>query len=326
MRYTPNGTPVTNFSLAVNNRRRDENGDWVEDTEWFRITAWERQAESVNQYLAKGHVVFVDGRLSTRHYTNSSGEARTSLEVRASNIRFLDSPNGDSTTGGVQTGTEFINPVLVGEAALQKESQEETTEATTVGILLPDGLTFLTRYLRIDNILGRVGNEEYDRVLADCRHDGKFIFQVGFHSPIGMFSVGEAYELGATARIKRVQGNRVEIFRAEIFLNGIDPAEGIDYTSEELEEFEAAWQQEEGNAAARAAWQEEEAEFYAAAARAAWQEEEAEFYAAAAAEATAAWQEEQVEAAWQEEHEFMKNMSPEGLGPNEIDTTSQDYE
>ena len=53
-RYTPNGTAVTNFSLAVNNRRRNENGEWVEDTEWFRITAWERQAESVNQYLSKG--------------------------------------------------------------------------------------------------------------------------------------------------------------------------------------------------------------------------------------------------------------------------------
>ncbi|MGB1748914.1 MAG: single-stranded DNA-binding protein, partial [Dehalococcoidia bacterium] len=65
MRYTSSGTPVTSFSLAVNNSRRDQNGEWTEDTEWFRVTAWERQAESVNQYLSKGRRVFVDGRLST---------------------------------------------------------------------------------------------------------------------------------------------------------------------------------------------------------------------------------------------------------------------
>ena len=121
MRYTENGTAVTNFSLAVNNRRRDENGDWVEDTEWFRVTAWERQAESVNQYLSKGSRVFVDGSFSTSQYTSSSGVSRTALEVRASNVRFLDSPNGDSTTGGVQTEAESIDPVLVGEAATHEE-------------------------------------------------------------------------------------------------------------------------------------------------------------------------------------------------------------
>ena len=99
MRYTPSGTPVTNFRLAVSNSRRDANGEWTEDTEWFTVTAWERQAESVNQYLSKGRRVFVDGRLSTRQYTSSSGEARTSLEVRAFKVVFLDSPSGDATTG-----------------------------------------------------------------------------------------------------------------------------------------------------------------------------------------------------------------------------------
>jgi|TARA_B100002003_G_scaffold237900_1_gene255528 single-strand DNA-binding protein len=106
MRYTPSGTPVTNFRLAVSNNRRDANGEWTEDTEWFTVTAWERQAESVNQYLAKGRRVFVDGRLSTRQYTSNSGEARTSLEVRAFKVVFLDSPSGGSTTEGVPTETQ----------------------------------------------------------------------------------------------------------------------------------------------------------------------------------------------------------------------------
>ncbi len=106
MRYTPSGTPVTSFSLAVNNNRRDQNGEWTEETEWFRVTAWERQAESVNQYLAKGRRVFVDGRLSTRQYTSSSGEARTSLEVRAFKVVFLDSPGGENTEAGAPPGAQ----------------------------------------------------------------------------------------------------------------------------------------------------------------------------------------------------------------------------
>jgi len=97
MRYTSSGTPVTSFSLAVNNSRRDQNGEWTEDTEWFRVTAWERQAESVNQYLSKGRRVFVDGRLSTSQYTTNSGETRTSLEVRAFKVVFLDSSSGESS-------------------------------------------------------------------------------------------------------------------------------------------------------------------------------------------------------------------------------------
>ncbi len=106
MRYTPSGTPVTNFRLAVSNNRRDQNGEWIEDTEWFTVTSWERQAESVNQYLAKGRRVFVDGRLSTRQYTSNSGEARTSLEVRAFRVVFLDSPGGEPSGTDAPPGAQ----------------------------------------------------------------------------------------------------------------------------------------------------------------------------------------------------------------------------
>ena len=128
MQYIPNGTAVTNFSLAVNNRRRDENGEWVEDTEWFRITAWQRQAESVNQYLAKGRRVFVDGRLSTRQYTSNSGEARTSLEVRAFKVVFLDSPSGGSTTEGVSTEAQSDTSQSSGSQEPDKNNSTEDVE------------------------------------------------------------------------------------------------------------------------------------------------------------------------------------------------------
>ena len=124
MRYTPSGTPVTNFRLAVSNNRRDQNGEWTEDTEWFTVTAWERQAESVNQYLAKGRRVFVDGRLSTRQYKSNSGEARTSLEVRAFRVVFLDSPSGESAGAGAQS----YSPVSSGASGSDAPATSNPTE------------------------------------------------------------------------------------------------------------------------------------------------------------------------------------------------------
>ena len=102
-----------------------------------------------------------------------------------------------------------------------EQSTEEATEATPVGILLPDGLTFYTTYVQRDAKI-----EDFDRILANCKQDGKFIFQIAFHAPIGLLKKANAYKLGATTRIKRVQGNRVEVYQ-----NGVDPAAGVDYTS-----------------------------------------------------------------------------------------------
>jgi len=102
-----------------------------------------------------------------------------------------------------------------------EESQEEAVEATQAGILLPDGLTFFTTYVQRDAKV-----EDFDRILANCQLNGKFIFQIGFHAPIGLLKKANAYKLGATTRIKRVQGNRVEVYQ-----NGVDPAAGVDYTS-----------------------------------------------------------------------------------------------
>ena len=128
MRYTPSGTPVTNFRLAVSNNRRDQNGEWTEDTEWFTVTAWERQAESVNQYLAKGRRVFVDGRLSTRQYTSNSGEARTSLEVKAFRVVFLDSPSGESAGDDAPPGAQSYSPDSSGASGSDAPATSNPTE------------------------------------------------------------------------------------------------------------------------------------------------------------------------------------------------------
>ena len=128
MRYTPSGTPVTSFSLAVNNNKRDANGEWTEETEWFRVTAWERIAESVNQYLAKGRRVFVDGRLSTRQYTSNSGEARTSLEVRAYKVVMLDSPGGETAGSGAPPEAQSYSESSTGSSSPQAPAENNPSE------------------------------------------------------------------------------------------------------------------------------------------------------------------------------------------------------
>ena len=101
MRYTPSGAAVTNFSVATNRRYRNNNGETVDETEWFRVNAWNRLAETTNQYLQKGRLVYVEGRLSSRSWTGQDGQARFSNEIFAQEVKFLSgSGEGFSPSGG----------------------------------------------------------------------------------------------------------------------------------------------------------------------------------------------------------------------------------
>lgn len=110
MRYTPDGTPVTNFNMATTRKWGGDNPG--EETIWFRVSVWRRQAETVNQYLSKGRLVLVEGSLTPdkttgrpRIWTNQDGTAGTSYELRADIVRFLGS-RGDSSYGG-DTGSSM---------------------------------------------------------------------------------------------------------------------------------------------------------------------------------------------------------------------------
>ena len=96
MRYTPDGTPVTTFSIATNRRWNNPDGSQGEETTWFRVTAWKRQAETCNQYLKKGRLVLVEGQLKPdpatggpRIWTGNDGTARAQYEVTAGTVRFI---------------------------------------------------------------------------------------------------------------------------------------------------------------------------------------------------------------------------------------------
>lgn len=95
MRYTSSGKAVTNFSVASSRTWTEQDGTRRDETVWFRVSVWGRQAETVNQYLSKGRAVLVEGRIrpdengNPRIWTGQDGQARASYEVVAQTVRFL---------------------------------------------------------------------------------------------------------------------------------------------------------------------------------------------------------------------------------------------
>jgi single-strand DNA-binding protein len=91
MRYTPNGRPVTQFNVAVNqSTKNQQTGEWVEATDWFRISVWGDRAERAAENLRKGNRVFVEGRFKTREFEGRDGQKRTSLEITADSLVNLE--------------------------------------------------------------------------------------------------------------------------------------------------------------------------------------------------------------------------------------------
>ena len=99
LRHTPSGTAVCNLRLAVNTRRKDETGQWVDKPNYFDITVWGNQGERCAQYLSKGRPVGVDGRLEWREWETPEGNKRQSVDVVADTVQFLGG-RGDGEGGG----------------------------------------------------------------------------------------------------------------------------------------------------------------------------------------------------------------------------------
>lgn len=95
MRFTPQGSPVTTFRVASNRSWKSGDGVQHDDTEWFRIVAWDKLAEICNEYLKKGTRVYIEGRLQTRSWDDrNTGEKRYMTEVVAQDMIIL-TPKGD---------------------------------------------------------------------------------------------------------------------------------------------------------------------------------------------------------------------------------------
>ena len=98
MRVTPNGTSVTNFSVAVNKRRRSQEGD-DPPPDWYRVAAWGQQAEFADKYIRKGLKVYVCGRQEFSSFTGQDGTERWNVEINANDVQIL-TPRDDNQGGG----------------------------------------------------------------------------------------------------------------------------------------------------------------------------------------------------------------------------------
>jgi len=132
MRYTPGGRPVTSFRVATNWRYTTPEGERKEETEWFSVVAWGRLAEQCNQFLTKGRLVYVEGRLRMRSWEGQDGQRRSRNEIVADRVKFLDrqgmAPPGEKAADeGEESG------------ASEKAAEGEESES---GELEPDDIPF----------------------------------------------------------------------------------------------------------------------------------------------------------------------------------------
>jgi single-strand DNA-binding protein len=104
LRYIPSGTAVCDIGLAVNDRRKTPNGEWVEETTFVDVTLWARTAEVAGEYLSKGSPVLVEGRLKYDTWETQDGQKRSKLRVVAERLVMVGGRDGGSASGGSSRG------------------------------------------------------------------------------------------------------------------------------------------------------------------------------------------------------------------------------
>jgi single-strand DNA-binding protein len=124
-RYTSAGQAVCNFTLATDETYKDRAGERQKRTEWHRIVVWGKQAEIAQQYLHKGSLVFVEGRIQTRQWDDREGQKRTTVEIVANNFRML---GGRGESGGAANVVEAEPQVAAAAAGAEEMPSAEISD------------------------------------------------------------------------------------------------------------------------------------------------------------------------------------------------------
>ena len=126
MRYTASGTAVVNFSIATNHFTKDQSGNNTEQTEWHNIVAFGRTAEVAGEYLSKGRLVYIEGRLQTRSWDDQNGQKKYKTEVVCINLQLLGSRSEGVT--GTDDDDQSASQETLNEPEKSKEKNETTVE------------------------------------------------------------------------------------------------------------------------------------------------------------------------------------------------------
>ena len=129
LRYTPQGNAVCDFSVATSEKKRDKGGEMQEITTWFRVTTWNKLAETASKYLTKGKQVYIEGRMRIEEWTDRDGKNRYTLEVNATDLHFLGGGGGEGasadSTGANDYSTTNDFQTETGAAALPTPTDED---------------------------------------------------------------------------------------------------------------------------------------------------------------------------------------------------------
>ena len=105
VRYAPSGAAICNISIATSSRRKDKaSGESIEETQWHRVTFYDRLAEIAGEYLKKGRPVYVEGRLKYGKYTDKDGIERNTVDIVATEMQLLGGREGGGMGGGDEMG------------------------------------------------------------------------------------------------------------------------------------------------------------------------------------------------------------------------------
>jgi len=121
-RFTSGGQAVCNFTMATDETYKDRNGERQKRTEWHRIVMWGKLAELAQQYLKKGSLVFVEGRIQTRQWDDREGQKKSTTEIVGTGMRFLGGRGDGSGSGGFAGGA----PAGGGDPDSQIGASDET--------------------------------------------------------------------------------------------------------------------------------------------------------------------------------------------------------
>lgn len=106
LRSLPSGTSVCELRIAVNERRKDASGEWIDKANYFGITVWGAQGENAARFLSKGRPVAVDGRLQWREWQSDDGSKRQAVDVVADRVQFLGSRDDGESGGGFKSRSD----------------------------------------------------------------------------------------------------------------------------------------------------------------------------------------------------------------------------
>ena len=125
IRYLPSGQAVANVSVATSSRRKDKNtGESIEDTQWHRVTFYDRLAEIAGEYVKKGRPIYVEGRLKYGKYTDQSGVEKNTVDIVATELQLLGGREG---MGGPSDGDEGAPPARRPASAPSRPSAPQAT-------------------------------------------------------------------------------------------------------------------------------------------------------------------------------------------------------